>query len=142
MSEKIIVRQNKNDEIGFWAADPNKPDADDYQPVHGLYEVTPYGLMLISLASCTAQVVFAYAQHHNVALAEVELQLAYERIYREDCDDCENIDHYEEAIHERIQFSGDLSATEKQRLFRIAHQCPINKMYQRGIEINSELELA
>ena len=142
MSEKIIVRQKKNFEIGFWAVDPNDPESDEYQLVRGLHEVTPYGMMLISLAACTAQVVLSYAQHHGVPLDEVEFHLAYERVYMEDCDDCENINRYEEEINERLKFIGDINAAEKQKLFRIAHQCPIDKMYQRGIEINSELDQA
>lgn len=142
MSEKIIARQNKNYEIGFWAVDPNEPDTDNYQAVQGLHEVTPYGMMLISLASCTAQIVFSYAQHHDVALEEVEFHLAYERGYSKDCDDCEHIDRYEEEINERIKFSGNLSKAEKQRLFKIAHQCPIEKMFRQGIAINSELDQA
>jgi uncharacterized OsmC-like protein len=140
MSEKVIVRQNKNYEIGFWAVDPNQPDSDDYQPVHGLHEVTPYGMMLVSLAACTAQVVLSYAEYHDVELDEVEFHVAYERVYREDCDDCENIDRYEEAINERIKFIGNLSDAEKQKLFKIAHQCPIDKMFRQGIQINSELD--
>jgi uncharacterized OsmC-like protein len=141
VSERIIVRQNKDNQIGFWAVDPNGPDSEEYHPVHALYELTPYGLMLVSLASCTAQVVFSYAQYHEVALDEVELHMAYERVYGKDCDDCENIDQYEEEIHERIKFGGEkLSDAEKEKLFRIAHQCPIDKMFRHGIEIRSELD--
>jgi len=139
LSEKIIVRQNKNFEVGFWAVDPEKPNSDDYQPVHALHEVTPYGMMLISLATCTAQVVLTYAQHHEVKLEDVEFHLSYERVYKKDCEDCENIDRYEEKVEEQITFNGELSQEEKQKLFQIAHQCPIEKIYKQGIEIHSEL---
>jgi putative redox protein len=139
MTEKIIVRQNKSFEVGFWAVDPNQPDSDDYQPVQGLHEVTPYGMMLVSLATCTAQVVLSYAQHHGVNLDEVEFRLQYERFYQEDCENCENINQYGEKIHKAITFLGDLTEVEKMKLFRIAHQCPIEKIFKQGIEINSEL---
>lgn len=76
MSEKVFVRQNKNFEVSFWAVNPEKPDSDDFQPVHALHEVTPYGMLLISLATCTAQVVLTYAQHlaHHCPIEKIYKQ--------------------------------------------------------------------
>jgi putative redox protein len=142
MSEKVIVRQNKNYEVGFWTVDPNQPDSDDYQPVQGLHEITPYGMMLVSLATCTAQVVLPYAHHHAVDLEEIEFRLTYDRIYQEDCENCEHIHEYKEEINEQITFYGDLSQSEKEKLFKIAHQCPIEKIFRGGIDIHSELNTA
>lgn len=141
MSEKVIVRQNKNYEVGFWAVDPNQPDSQDYQPVQGLHEVTPYGMMLISLATCTAQVLFPYAQHHDVALDEIEFSLTYDRIYQEDCENCQQINQFDEEINEEITFFGELSDSEKEKLFKIAHHCPIEKIFRDGIDIHSELNM-
>jgi len=42
-------------------------------------------------------------------------------------------------VEEQITFNGELSQEEKQKLFQIAHQCPIEKIYKQGIEIHSEL---
>ncbi len=52
---------------------------------------------------------------------------------------CENIDRYEEHIEEQIAFHGELDADTREKLFKIAHQCPIMKMLDTGIEIRSEL---
>jgi uncharacterized OsmC-like protein len=138
MAEKVIVRQNKNYEVGFWAVDPEKPDSDDYSSVHGLHELTPYGMMLVSLATCTAQIVLAYAENHNVPLDEIEFHMGYERNYLEDCDNCEQINQYEEHIIENIEFIGELSKDQKEKLFKIAHLCPIAKIFQQGINIQTE----
>lgn len=139
MSEKVIVRQNSRFETGFWAVDPNLPDSDDFEPVEHLHELTPYGMLLASLANCTAQVVHAYAHNHNIPLREVELREVYHRSYREDCDNCEDIDRYEEHIEEQIAFQGEFKEETREKLFKIAHQCPIMKMLETGIEIESEL---
>lgn len=136
MAEKIIIRQNKYYEIEFWAVDPNLPGSDDYQRVGGLHEVTPNGMMLFSLAGCTAQVVLSYAAHHGISLEEVEINAIYERNYKQDCDDCENINRYEEKITQRIGFFGNLDQDEKMKLFKIAHQCPIEKMFKQGVRID------
>lgn len=138
MSEKVIVRLNRRFEMGVWAVNPNQRDSDEFEQVERLNELTPYGMLLVSVASCTAQVVHSYARHHGVPLMEVELREVYKRNYKQDCDDCENIDRYEEHIEEQIAFSGDLDADEREKLFKIAHQCPIVKMFETGIEIRSE----
>jgi uncharacterized OsmC-like protein len=138
MSEKAILRMSRGYEVGFWYANPES-DQDDFHAVQGLDEVTPYGMILISLASCTAQILISYAQNHAVDLEAVELRLVYERVYGQDCEDCENIQHYEEHITQQIALNGDLSDKERDKLFRIAHQCPIERMFIEGIPVDSEL---
>jgi putative redox protein len=139
MSEKVIVRQNKHYQVEFWASDPREPESDEVEQIGGLHEVTPYGMMLVSIATCTAQVVLAFAQHHDIDLEDVTLELEYQRDYDQDCEDCEEIEEFQERITEQISFSGDLSSKEEEKLFRIAHQCPIQKIFEEGIEIQSSL---
>lgn len=139
MSEKVIVRQTQDYQIEFQAVHPDQPDPGDFQSVHALHEITPYGMMLVSLATCTGQVVLSYANHHGLNLQEVELRVEYDRIYKDDCDNCQQIEQYVEIISEEIRFTGDLSQEERKKLFRIAHQCPIKKIFQDGIKIEAEL---
>lgn len=138
MAERIVFRQNKQFEVEFLASDPREPENEQVYEVEGLHEVTPYGMMLFSLASCTAQVVLSYANHHQISLQEVEFDLRYERIFEEDCENCQDIDRYQEYIKESIKLVGDLSKKEEQKLFKISHQCPIQKMFQDGIEVKSK----
>jgi putative redox protein len=140
MSEKIIVRQNNRFEIEVLAADEEN-GRNDFVNVTQLHEVTPYGMFLSSLGSCTAIVLHTYAQNHGLDLQEVELRLEYKRIFQDDCENCEVARPYEEGIEEEIALRGDLSAAQRDRLFKIAHQCPIHKMLQSGIEIRSHLAM-
>ena len=138
MAENVIVRQNRRFETHVLAADPEEVTASPQAVTH-LHALTPYGMMLAGLGTCTALVVHTYAQHHGVALDDVEIRLEYRRKFREDCENCESIDRYTEQITEEIQFTGDLSDAEREKLFRIAHQCPIYKMYRSGIDVASIL---
>jgi uncharacterized OsmC-like protein len=138
MAEKVMVRQNSRFEIGFWAVDPHDPDSDELEPVQHIPDLTPYGMLLASLGSCTAIVLHTYAQHHDVELREVEIQLEYERVFHEDCENCEEIEKYQEHIREQIRLQGDFSAAEHDKLLHIAHQCSIYKMLRSGIDIDSE----
>ena len=139
MSERIRLTQNQDYQVEFLAADPHQPDSGELVSVHGLHEITPYTMMLFSLAGCTAQVTLGYAAHHQIDLEEVEIELEYQRDYEEDCENCEEIEKYQEAIQGEILFRGDLSEDQKQKLHRIARQCPIEKMYEHGIPVEIAL---
>lgn len=135
MSEKIRFIQNKNFQVEFFYRNPGDPEAVEMDPVSGLHEITPYGMMLFSLASCTAQVVLGYTQHHELDLQEVEIELVYERDYQDDCENCEEKQEFRERIQGEINFKGDLSEQEQDKLYRISKQCPIEKIFEEGIAI-------
>lgn len=142
MPEHVIVNQKSNFEIAFLAADPEADEGEEGakpRPAHHIHELTPYGMMLASLGACTTIVLHTYAHHHDVDLDEVEIRLRYKRVFAEDCEDCEEIDRYEERIQEEMTFRGDLAEAEREHLFHIAKQCSIYKMFKDGIKIESRL---
>jgi uncharacterized OsmC-like protein len=136
VGEKVIVRQNSAFGTVFLYADPDGGEQAPVLPVAQIHELTPYGMLLASLGACTALVMHTYAQAHKVALEEVELQLTYERTYREDCKHCDDDKPFEEAIHQEILVAGKLSAGERKRLLRAAQLCPIHKMLHSGIAVS------
>lgn len=142
MSERVRVRQNKNFEIGFWVMDTEDPEQEGFEPVMQIHGLSPYGMLLASLGSCTTIVLHTYAQNHDVSLEEVEIVLEYERNFIEDCENCETIERYEEHIQEEIQFFGDLSEKDLRKLAQIADYCSIHKMLEAGVEIRSEKSYA
>jgi putative redox protein len=139
MSEHLIVRQDHHFGTSFFAVDPNDLDVKEFQPVEGLHELTPYGMMLASLAGCTSILINSFAQNHHIPLDEVEIHLAYDRVFNEDCKDCDPQENFREQIHEEIFFHGKLTAQEREKLFQVSHHCPIHKIFEEGIQIQSEL---
>ncbi|MCX7855659.1 MAG: OsmC family protein [Anaerolineae bacterium] len=139
MSEKVIVRQNREFLTEILAPDPHRPEDPQLYPVEHIYHLTPYGMLLASLGTCTAIVLHTYAQNHSVALEEVELRLSYERVFADDCRDCESIDEYREQIVEEILLKGNLSPQERQKLLLISRHCPVHRMLHQGIEVVSRL---
>jgi uncharacterized OsmC-like protein len=138
MTELIYVRQFDNLETEFRASFSGLSEG--YKNVENLHDLTPYGMMLASLGSCTAMVVHSFAQSHNYPLKEVGIQLKYERKFNEDCENCTDIDRYEEKIYEEIEFFGSLSEQQRSRLARVAHLCPIYKMFKSGIDIDTDIQ--
>lgn len=136
MPEKVLVRQKSNYQTEFLAADPDS-ESGELIPVRHIEDLTPYGMLLASVGSCTAVVVNTYAQYHGVALDEVELVTEYQRIFKEDCRNCERISEYDEQINMDISFKGKLTVQELEKLFKISLQCPIHKMLKNGIKVQS-----
>jgi putative redox protein len=139
LAEYVVVRQNSDFEIEILARDPHNPEDDQFHPVDAIYHLTPYGMLLSGLGSCTAIVLHTYAQYHSVDLQEVELRLEYDRVFADDCVECEGIQEYREQIDEEIALIGGLTPQERRKLFMVSKQCPIHKMLAQGIEVTSSL---
>lgn len=140
MGEQVVVRQDSNFGTAVFALDPHAAEGHQHlHPVADVRELTPYGMLLAGLGSCTAIVLHTYAQNHGVDLQEVELRLRYDRVFADDCEQCEGIDRYREQIDEEIVLVGDLTDGERKRLFLISRHCPIHKMLLNGIPVNSAL---
>ena len=139
MGERVVVRQNSRFETEILALAPHDPDARQFHPVDDVRYLTPYGMLLAGLGSCTAIVLHTYAQHHGVGLREVELRLQYERVFADDCEDCEEIEEYREQIETEIVLTGELTPEERRRLFVVSRHCPIHKILKQGIEVQSRL---
>jgi putative redox protein len=140
MGERVIVRQYSDFVTEILAVDPHDPQSDEFVEVQYVHQLTPYGMLMASLASCTAIILHTYAQHHGIVLDAVELRLNYDRIFAEDCAECEMIEEYREHIDEAISLVGDLSDRDRNRLYAVSRHCPIHKILTNGMEVESYLE--
>jgi putative redox protein len=139
MAERLILRQNNRFETEFLSTDPHQQESQEFKSVTHMHELTPYGLFLAGLAGCTSIVLHTYAQNHGLDLQEVELRLTYDRVFTEDCENCEEIERYTEQIDEKILLVGELDEGEREKLFLVSKQCPIHKIVEDGIEVRSSL---
>jgi len=138
MPESIIVKQDRQFQIKFWAQNPEK-DKPEFQHIDQITQLSPYGMMLASLATCTTIVLHTYAQYRHLDLESVEMHMRYDRVYSQDCKVHKNEENFSDAIHEEIIFRGKLSEAERQKLMIIARACPVYKMYKKSIPIHSRL---
>jgi len=137
--ERVIVRQNQALETEFLALVPGETQSADPRPVARLEELTPYGMLLVSLGGCTGIVLHTYALHHGLALERVELRLRYDRVFSKDCEDCEKTSEYEDTVSLEIVLEGNLNAEEREHLLLISRRCPIHMMLARGVPVQSRL---
>lgn len=111
-----------------------EPELRELHPVSAIHELSPYGMLLASLAECTAILLHAYARNHNVPLQRVELRMTYERVFAADCKDCEKSQTYSERIGAEVGLFGELPPAERNKLFLIAKHCPVHKILHNGIQ--------
>ena len=138
MSERVVVYQDKSYRTEFKAADPHDEEAEKLDVVMHLHNLTPYGMLLASVASCTAIVVNSYAQNHNIPLKGVRVDTRYDRVFADDCDDCDENNQYEEVIKEDLHFEGDLDSKQLARLHQVAKACSVRRLLESGIQVLTE----
>lgn len=138
MSERVIVYQDRSFRTEFRAADPNDEDSDDVETVMHLHNLTPYGMILASIGACTAIVVNSYAKNHEIPLKGITVDSSYDRIFADDCDDCDKDSKYEEIIRESIHFEGDLDDKQLDRLHKVARACSVRRLLESGIRVISD----
>jgi len=138
MSERVVVYQDKSFRTQFQAADPDHKTSEDLENVMHLHNLTPYGMLLASLGACTAIVVNSYAGHHDIPLRGVTVDASYDRVFTEDCEDCDINNKYEEIIRESIHFEGNLDEKQIDRLHKVAEACSVRRMLENGIRVETK----
>ena len=137
MAERVIVYQDKSFRTTYRASDPNDEDTERVDNVIHLHNLTPYGMLLASVGSCTAIVVNAYARNHRIPLKGVTVDATYDRVFAEDCDDCDPNNAYEEIIKEKIHFEGELDENHLKRLHQVAKACSVRRLLENGIRVET-----
>ena len=91
--------------------------------------MTPAALLLASLGSCTAITIRMYADRKEMPLEAIKIHLSIDNKEEELSKDTN--------ISRQIDFIGDLTAAERERLLQIADKCPVHKILSNPISITS-----
>jgi len=113
-----------------WLADePRAMGGDDLGP-------DPYEHLLAALGTCTAMTLRMYANHKQLPLERISVELAHRRVHAEDCEHCrDGLD----VLERRLTLAGSLTPEQRQRLLEIADRCPVHRTLQGGPRIETSL---
>lgn len=100
---------------------------------------TPYDLLLSSLGVCKVMTMRMYARRKGYKLDRAEVRLSHDKIYAEDCENCETKTGKVDQIRAVITLTGDLSEAERQSIFAIAEKCPVHRTITSEVRIEAEL---
>jgi putative redox protein len=98
---------------------------------------TPYDYLVTGLGACTSMTLRMYADHKQWPLEEVKVTLRHQKIYAEDCEECEAKDTKIDQIEREIQLIGDLDEGQRQRLLEIADKCPVHKTLHSELRVRT-----
>ncbi|WP_417824263.1 alpha/beta fold hydrolase [Thalassospira lucentensis] len=92
---------------------------------------SPYEFLSAALGSCTVMTVRMYADHKNIPLEAVRVEILHDKIHADDCAECAEehaqkggkIDRFER----KITFVGDLDDQTRAKLLEIADKCPVHR---------------
>jgi uncharacterized OsmC-like protein/pimeloyl-ACP methyl ester carboxylesterase len=97
----------------------------------------PYELLLAALGSCTSMTLRLYANHKQIVLQDIEVELHHNRIHAEDCASCEDQAPLVDQITRVIKLTGNLDDQQRSRLLEIANLCPVHKTLENQINIKT-----
>jgi putative redox protein len=100
---------------------------------------SPYELLLMALGSCTSMTVSLYANRKKWPVEQVIMRLRHERVYADDCVNCEDPKSKIDRIWLRLEFIGALDETQRARLVEISKQCPVHRTLSSKADIRTEL---
>ncbi len=78
-----------------------------------------------------------YADGKKLPLDRVTVRLAHDKIYAEDCVNCETKEGMIDRIDRSITLEGTLDAEQRKRLMEIADKCPVHRTLKSEIEIRT-----
>lgn len=97
----------------------------------------PYEHLLAAVGTCTAMTIRMYANRKQWPLTDVSVQLRHSREHFTDCEGCEESPQKLDRIARDIQFFGDLTLEQRQRLMEIADRCPVHRTLTGQLDISS-----
>ncbi len=100
---------------------------------------SPYDYLLAALGACTSMTLRMYADLKKLPLTKVIVRLQHEKIYANDCSDCENKNSRVDHINRQIELQGDLTIEQRNKLLEIANKCPVHRTLTSKISITTQL---
>jgi putative redox protein len=100
----------------------------------------PYGLLTAALGACTTITVRMYADRKQWPLKGIKVRLSHDKIYAKDCEDCERKEGKIDNFERELEFEGDLTPEQRQRLLEIADKCPVHNTLSHVSHIVTRLK--
>ena len=122
------------------AAGPHPLVADEPKSVGGNDSgPTPYGYLGSGLGACTSMTLRMYADHKNIPLESIRVELQHDKVHAADCEACETGSGKIDRITRKIFLKGNLTPEQEKRMLEIADKCPVHRTLHTGVLVETEL---
>jgi putative redox protein len=99
---------------------------------------TPWGLLMAALGACTTITLRMYADRKEWPLREIGVRLQHEKLKAVGQPKSEGEAPKTDEVRQTVELVGPLDAEQRQRLFEIAHRCPVHRALEVGIAMPME----
>jgi putative redox protein len=118
------------------ADEPTSVGGDDFGP-------SPYQLLSAALGACSAMTLRMYAERKKWDLGEIQIHLKHDKVYIDDqhqmMNDTDSARKKIDVIERVLEFSGDLSEEQKNRLLEISNRCPVHRTLEDAVLIKTRI---
>ncbi len=112
--------------------------ADEPEPTGRDSGPSPYDLLLAALGACTSMTLRMYADRKGWPLDQVQVTLRHSRIHARDCEHCETESGRLDHVDRSVALTGDLDASQRERLLEIADACPVHRTLTSEVSVTTE----
>lgn len=127
-------------QAGAWHAFADEPES-----AGGLGSgPSPYEFLAVALGACTSITLRMYAEHKQLALGRISVEVSHAKVHARDCMECTDeerasnarIDRFERVIAVEGKPAPELQA----KLVEIAGKCPVHRTLERGAKVATRVE--
>lgn len=137
---EVLVRETGNGLTSEIYTGGHHLVADEPEPAGGNdLGPDPYQYLLAALGACTVMTLRLYARRKTLPLESVVVTLRHEKVYAEDCRDCDSRERRLDRIERVIELKGGLDEAQRRRLLEIADRCPVHRTLESKVHIDSRL---
>jgi putative redox protein len=129
----------------YLVSGPHRLFADEPTALGGLNSgPSPYDLMAMALAACSAMTLRLYAERKKLALGRVRVAVTHDKVHAKDCEECtdeilgdrDRIDRFDRVI----SVEGGVDPELEEKLLEIAAKCPVHRTLEAGALVVSRVE--
>lgn len=129
MAKVTSIIENQDYKVVLTTPSGNTIIADEPEEIGGQdLGFSPKELLASSLAACTSATLKMYAGRKNWDLQQVKISIELDYDSRE----------HKTNIRRDLEFIGNLDTAQKDRLLQIANRCPIHKILENTISIDTQ----
>lgn len=129
MAKVTSIIENQDYKVVLTSPSGNTIIADEPEEIGGQdLGFSPKELLASSLAACTSATLKMYARRKNWDLQQVKISIEL---------DYDSGEH-KTNIRRDLEFIGNLDTAQKDRLLQIANRCPIHKILENTISIDTQ----
>ncbi len=138
-----IVRISEADPKGFLQDINSGPDhhmlADEPEAYGGTDRgMSPYGFLAAGLGACTSMTIRMYARRKGWPLTHVAVDVSHDKVHAQDARSGSGAQA--DTFTRVIRLSGNLDATQREKLLEIADKCPVHRTLERSSKIVTRLD--